>query len=183
MGVSSSRRDAEHYNYFRDYDPAIGRYIESDPLGLKAGSNTYAYVKGRPLNLRDPRGLLVPQGCSPEQGKAIADAEAQIQKKLDSSCMACGGPKGCIPCDLWEGIRKALQTSVVKCDAQESPNCGDAAIGGSDIRLFRGYGSPRCGPLASLLLHELAHNAGLGDAYHLGVINDLEKECFNFSRY
>ena len=25
-------------NYFRDYDPAIGRYVESDPIGLSANS-------------------------------------------------------------------------------------------------------------------------------------------------
>jgi RHS repeat-associated protein len=55
-------RDAEsglHYNYFRDYEPATGRYIESDPIGLTGGLSTFTYVTSSPLRATDPRGEQV----------------------------------------------------------------------------------------------------------------------------
>jgi RHS repeat-associated protein len=45
------------YNYFRDYDPTLGRYIQSDPIGLDGGLNRVSYVDGNPLQYADPYGL------------------------------------------------------------------------------------------------------------------------------
>lgn len=46
-----------HYNYFRDYDPLIGKYVQSDPAGPSGGINTYAYALNDPLGNVDRLGL------------------------------------------------------------------------------------------------------------------------------
>ncbi len=48
-----------HYNYFRDYHPGIGRFIEADPIGLKGGMNLYVYCANNPVNSMDPNGQVV----------------------------------------------------------------------------------------------------------------------------
>lgn len=71
--------DAEtglHYNYFRDYDPVTGRYVESDPIGLSGGIGTYSYAAAAPLSYIDPTGevavVLLYPGTWIALGKAAA---------------------------------------------------------------------------------------------------------------
>lgn len=56
--------DAEsglNYNLNRDYEPATGRYIQSDPIGLHGGPSTYGYAGGNSLRGFDPYGLSYAQ--------------------------------------------------------------------------------------------------------------------------
>ena len=57
-GQYYDKESALHYNYFRDsYNPKTGRYFQSDPIGLRGGISTYAYVGNNPVGYRDPLGL------------------------------------------------------------------------------------------------------------------------------
>jgi RHS repeat-associated protein len=47
------------YNYFRDYAPGLGRYLQSDPIGIEGGENPFTYVGNNPLSYLDPLGLFL----------------------------------------------------------------------------------------------------------------------------
>ena len=57
-GQYADQESGLFYNYFRYYGPELGRYSQSDPIGLAGGINTFTYVGADPVAQADPNGLL-----------------------------------------------------------------------------------------------------------------------------
>jgi RHS repeat-associated protein len=96
-----------HHNGFRTFDPSTGRYIQSDPVGLTGGLNTYGYANNNSLSFIDPDGLspiAVPIGIgigvlvtvaainnsNTENGPSLPDIEfPELPKRPDEKDLIC----------------------------------------------------------------------------------------------
>jgi len=67
-GQQATDASGMFYNYQREYDPAVGRYSQSDPIGLAGGISSYSYVSGAPIGSSDPSGLRELQRVLQNQG-------------------------------------------------------------------------------------------------------------------
>ena len=74
-GQRADQASGLNYNYFRDFDPAVGRYVQSDPIGLEGGLSTFAYADSVPTIATDPKGLIrvMPSGAAqlPRYGPGV----------------------------------------------------------------------------------------------------------------
>jgi RHS repeat-associated protein len=176
--------DAEtglYYNWHRYYDPALGRYVTADPIGLVGGVNLYSYVNGNPSNETDIKGLLIPgRDCGKKQEDQIKKAEEEIQKELDKGCSEC--IKGaCIPCKYLEKLRQVIGTVIVSCIRWDPK--GNCAEENPVLNIEPGgfTNQKKCGCLKSVIYHEMLHATGLGNEDHYEIEKDVVK-CFKCAR-
>lgn len=83
------------YNYRRDYSAAIGRYVESDPIGIAGDTATYAYAWSRVFTRIDSVGLRGQDTTTPEACCQTPEALAYLANS-GGTVMCCAGKK--IPC-------------------------------------------------------------------------------------
>jgi uncharacterized protein RhaS with RHS repeats len=124
-----------HYNYFRDYDPTIGRYIESDSKGLTGGINTFAYVSSQSLRRSDRDGLTDIPGADldPDYGWHPAPGDS-YPEPVDDRCM--------LLCVTWDLLVSHSLASAASKGGGFMAGSGSAgirvagAIGGGAARAF-----------------------------------------------
>lgn len=87
----------KHYNYFRDYDPGLGRYLESDPIGLNGGFNTFGYALANALSQYDPFGLAVALCKRPADLPFPLNQANHYWLKTDKHEAGMGGMRGVVP--------------------------------------------------------------------------------------
>ena len=160
-----------HYNIYRWYHSATGRYNRVDPTGFEGSSeNLYIYAEANPVLRVDLQGLTSFKGFSPDKQRTLEQAIENAKKKLKGSCCA-----GTLTSSLLEKLAEA--TFIYKSDLD---NCGRVtSLGHLQKKIQLGPKSfefSKCCHLESTVVHEVNHlrKRNRGEE----ASRKLEKDCF-----
>ncbi|MCP5197950.1 MAG: RHS repeat-associated core domain-containing protein [Gammaproteobacteria bacterium] len=173
------------YNYFRDYDPATGRYVQSDPIGLRGGLNTYVYALNNPLIFKDIRGLEVypdPDDTGGSRIQGCCDGkEQQIMQDVQNACAIVASqiknPK------LAQCILNRCRNAIISCEKVcwsvgynwIFSSTAHICVNDPALDWFESYGC--------IAIHEWAHSCGWDHNQGGGVPGNSGlidwKECIN----
>jgi len=92
-GQIGDRETEMHHNYFRDYEPQIGRYVETDPIGIHGGVVGFVYANNAPIWVTDPFGLISDKECCKGGRKKALGGKGVSESTVRGYVVCCGGKR------------------------------------------------------------------------------------------